>query len=258
MNPSRKYWLIFDLDDTLGGVEVEGNVIGTTAAYCYIERRIGEICQVHFGVPAGKYVQLTQTIQAEAVKEHGFGKLDLFPRKCIEAFEMIREKHAIASKVQDQVVEWAWRIYEYENKPLPGAVEVLASLSKDYRIAIVTKGNEQLQRKKIFDMGLFPYVDVTRVMNFKNYDEWDDFLGNSLRMDMPTSIRSWAIGNSILADVNPPVAYGLNGVLLEGAPTWKYEETDKHTEPVQQGRQFHTISKLNQLFGIIPALTQQD
>ena len=104
---------------------------------------------------------------------------------------------------------------------MPGAVDVIASLRRDFRVVLLTQGDEQVQRKRIADSQLEPLFDHIRIVPKKSPELLTQLL-NDLVAD-PGS--AWMVGNSIPSDVNPALAVGMKAIWVD-ADVWEHERRE--------------------------------
>jgi putative hydrolase of the HAD superfamily len=113
---------------------------------------------------------------------------------------------------------------------------------------IATKGSYIEQHRKIQDSGLGSFADHIWVMCQKSDAEWAASLAN-IGVDTDLS-HIWAIGNSIVSDVNPLLRLGANGIHLHDANEWHREHGE--TAAVAPGRSFHRITRITDVLGTLP------
>lgn len=242
---TRKNWIFMDLDDTLGGIEIDGEVRGTSEAYFHaIDRFADRMAQEGFDPELAKKAH--HDIDTDLCRRFGFGDKGRFPRSMADTY---RHLGGTSAAVAEEVEKIGWGVFEHPYRPLPGAIETVAILGKSYRIAVVTKGENLEQRKKIYDMELFPYVDQIFVLSHKDYDEWEGVFA-AIGMDLPRMIRSWAVGNSAKSDVNPPLELGVNGIHLQTESTWSFEHA--HYATPQIHRRLEVVSDIRDVLKHVP------
>lgn len=99
------------------------------------------------------------------------------------------------------------------------AVEALLALRSRARVVLFTKGQADLQQRKIERLGLERYVDRVHIVAAKDaaaFRAVADAHGAQPE-------RTWSVGNSIRSDINPALEAGMRGVWL-ARPTWAYED----------------------------------
>lgn len=92
-------------------------------------------------------------------------------------------------------------MHDHPAEPFEGAQDVLASLSEDYRIVLITKGDLFDQERKLAQSGLGDYFDAIEIVSEKTehtYRRIFDQFG-----DGPS--RSMMVGNSLKSDVTPAI-----------------------------------------------------
>lgn len=218
---TRTNYLLIDLDDTLGGVEIDGVVHGTSQAYNAVLTEFAEF-MASLGFDPRRALETQQALDSNLCTRYGFSDKGRFPQSLRYAYAHLAGESADARQAEE-AERLGWKVFEFPYRSLPGAISTLAALSKEYKIAIVTKGNEEEQRKKVFEMGLFPYADQVIVMGHKSVEEWEEKVVQALRLDMPKRLRSWAIGDSVKSDINPPLELGINAIHIPGAG-WSFEQ----------------------------------
>lgn len=122
---------------------------------------------------------------------------------------------------------------------LPGVIETLAALQKDYRLIVATKGDLLDQERKIELSGLSSYFDHIEIMSDKkphNYQQLLDKIGCK-----PDAFLM--IGNSIKSDIAPVLDIGGFAAHIPYHITWAHEE---HPEPLSSSRHLE-LTQINQL-----------
>jgi putative hydrolase of the HAD superfamily len=233
MEKFRTRWALFDLDDTLGGVEIEGEVLGTSSAFFYVIDKFADRMR-ELGFDGDIARDTLNDIDVALCKKEGFGSKDRFARAMGSAYVHMSGA-TFQQKVMDEVTKLGMQVFKFPYRPLPGAIDVLAEVSKTFKVAIVTKGEDGEQRKKVFDMGLWPYADQVIPLPHKNKEEWMMVL-HSLRILTPEQKReAWAVGNSVKSDLNPLLEEGINGLHLTTYNTWAFEDST-YAEPTNGAR----------------------
>lgn len=254
----RKFWALIDADDTILGVSINGEPTGTANAYRDVLRRYSARMERE-GFSTKEAMTKQQDIDMVAARVHGFGNKSRFPTSLRQAYEQLATARdgKFDGRIARQIEDIGWSVFtDYPYVPLPGALKTLEVLSKEYQIAIVTKGEDSEQRKKIFDSGCFVYADQVIVMATKNLDEWDEKVVRALHIGPVVRKFSWAIGNSVKSDVNPPLLLGFNGLLVGTDETWKFESAE--VAPAHEDRVFARITSMeDSVQFLMPHYTQR-
>lgn len=241
----KKFWAMFDADDTLLGVTVNGETVGTHMAYKDVLRRYADRMERE-GFDRSTALNRQLTIDKAAAETRGFSDKSRFPLSLRQAYtELANEPGTFNSATAQQIEDIGWSVFtDYPYVALPGALQTLHTVSKEYNIAIVTKGEDEEQRKKVFDSGCFVYADQVITMGHKSLDEWDEKVVRPLRLTTAVRKFSWAIGNSAKSDVNPPLLLGFNGLLLATDETWEFERGG--VVPAMADREFAHINEIHE------------
>lgn len=249
--------ILWDYDDTLGGVRFPSGEIrpGAEAYFDCIERFAKYIDQV--GLSGKRAKELQHEIDLELAKKHGFGDKTRFAQSFREAYLCLADEDGwIAQEhVMRQVYEIGMSVFtDYPYVALEGALDVLDKTNSVYRPVIVTKGERGEQLKKLDQAGVLGFVDMgdVFVVSKKNEQDWQYVL-DTIGITTPEQAReSWAIGNSMKADVNPLVERGFNGIHIAGKNAWTFEKADA-VEPLE-GRVLKVVGDITEVLDIVPGL----
>jgi putative hydrolase of the HAD superfamily len=116
------------------------------------------------------------------------------------------------------------------DKPIqlfPGIPDILPSLSDQYRLVVVTKGDLLDQERKLAKSGLLPYFQHVEVVTEKheaNYKQLIEFMNIE-----PSEFLM--VGNSLKSDILPVLSIGAKAVHVPFHMEWEYEKTDKPATP---------------------------
>lgn len=247
--------LIFDYDDTLGGVQFpDGTVHPGAAAYDDIIRRQREFA-ITLGYDGDRFIELQHDIDLVLAKQHGFADKTRFAQSFVEAFKALREEVGLTfplPNTEKAIFNLGMKVFtDYPYVALEGALEVLDKLCRYYRIAIVTKGEYEEQMKKLRESGCGAFADHIAVVSKKNDEEWNEVLSDLGFETEEDAVESWAIGNSAKADVNPLLRRGFHGIEIAEKNKWTFEQAALDAPMV--GRVATTISEITDVLDIIPS-----
>jgi putative hydrolase of the HAD superfamily len=202
--------IIFDGDDTLWATE---------HLYDEARQRARRIVEAS-GLDGSRWEELERRIDVENVERLGHS-VDRFPASCVEAYEALCsvEEREADPAVREAVKAAARTVFERRVSLLPYAREVLAEArSRGFRLALLTKGDATLQRRRLEQSGLAPFFDLVQIVDRKTPEA---ITGTLERLGVePASALS--VGNSIRSDVLPSLAAGVRPVWIE-AHVWEYE-----------------------------------
>lgn len=227
--------LVFDGDDTLWFVEVLYDE-ARAEARGVVERA---------GLDGAEWDRRQRRIDVENVTRMGLSP-DRFPKSCVDAYGSIaiESSSAIDAAVKAAVEDAARRVFERVAPLSPDAVGVLTELSADYRLALLTKGDEGVQRKRIADSGLEGFFEVVAIVADKDRAAFRSILGAAL----VTPDHAWSIGNSIPSDINPAIEVGMSGIWID-AHVWEHERR----ELVTTAGQVIEVQRLSEVPAALPA-----
>lgn len=121
---------------------------------------------------------------------------------------------------------------------------VLKSLSKDYKLIVLTKGDLLDQERKLEKSNLTSYFHHIKVMSDKqeaNYSKVLDYL------DIQPS-EFLMIGNSLKSDILPLVNIGAEAIHIPFHTTWLHEQVG---EEETKNKAYKTITRLSELKQIL-------
>jgi putative hydrolase of the HAD superfamily len=167
----------------------------------------------------------------------------------VATYQELCAKHGVRPSV-DKALE-VYMIAESVNDIVPAldeaAVEVLAELSNDFEVNILTLGDEVVQSAKLYRTGIYRHVDDTRIVAAKNAD-----LYREIAAENPERIHVM-VGNSKKADIGPALEAGWHAVWLETGSTWDWDDHELEAD----SDRLHVISSLWQVAGVVRAISQK-
>jgi putative hydrolase of the HAD superfamily len=129
---------------------------------------------------------------------------------------------------------------------LPHVADTVATLSQNYPLMIITKGDLLDQEAKITKSGLGPYFRHVEIVSHKNRATYETILNRH----GITPERFLMVGNSLPSDVLPVLELGGFGVHIPHAITWAHESA----EPPANHSHFFQLEHLGQLSPLIQQL----
>lgn len=218
---SNERWAIFDLDDTIGGVEIDGKVELNTVAYQVVLKQFAEYVSKDCGVDPSLILQRQEEIDRDLCNQHGFADAGRFSESLVLTFEHFHGS-VIPTKIANELMSLGMSVFEFPYRLLPGAETAVSRVRQcGYRVAVVTKGAEAQQRKKLEAIPL--KFDRAFVVPRKDDEDWANVLGE-LGITEDNAHRHWSIGNSVKSDINPALLAGLNAVHIQIENEWSFEK----------------------------------
>jgi putative hydrolase of the HAD superfamily len=209
--------LVFDADDTLW----ENNVL--------FERVIDDFLEwlAHPTLDKTELRAILDDIERANTVVHGYGSR-VFLRSLAECLEHLRQRPATKSE-RHEIEELAVALAERRVELIPGVSDTLSALADRHDLLLLTKGDEDEQRRKLDASGLAHHFRATHVVAEKNIETYR-WLIREHRLDPPTA---WMIGNSPKSDILPARAAGMNAVFIPNDYTWALEHDE--LEPTDEG-----------------------
>ncbi|MGC8461233.1 MAG: HAD family hydrolase [Candidatus Dormibacteria bacterium] len=179
------------------------------------------------------------------VAAFGFRK-ERFATSVVSAYvEMAEESgHGVNASILTQLQRSASMVFKRKAPLLPGVVETLRSLRDGYQLVLMTKGDPDVQMKRIQDACFLQEFDAIVIVDEKDtatYRRMCRMLGIKPR-------ESWCVGNNIASDIAPALPLGMQGVWID-AHVWEYERNRQHVIPER-------ITRLRSLRQLLPVISQ--
>jgi putative hydrolase of the HAD superfamily len=222
---------VFDGDDTLWETEP-----------LYDQARIlaGQVA-ASAGFDPEQFDRLQRAIDVAEFKNLGLSA-ERFPSSSVKALEALahQEGRYVSSELIESVYRASRTVFDTPAPLLPFAKEVLVSLRSGYRLALLTKGDRDIQQRRIETSGLLRYFDVVEIVADKTPAVFQELLR---KMNCEPSL-SWSIGNSLPSDIVPALDAGMEAVWIE-AHVWAHERYAPRDEALR--RKWHIAEGLWQI-----------
>ena len=207
--------VVFDGDDTLWRTEQLYDDARSEA------RRIVSSA----GLDGSEWEALERRLDVDNVATIGYSTRR-FPASCVQAYEEISRR---ANRLPDpifaeRVHSAASSVFERDAEVVEGARQTLSELRENgMRLALLTKGDYDLQRRRIKRSGLCHLFDTIEIVPEKSPDTIRSVVA-SLGVDVNAA---WMVGNSIRSDILPAIDAGLRAIWVD-AHVWEYERAQDH------------------------------
>jgi putative hydrolase of the HAD superfamily len=222
---------IFDGDDTLW--ETQAIYVCTKNLFLKEIGRLGFNSQEAEGI--------LERIDVHNVRLMGFSRLR-FPKSMSDTYQAFCLLHhkTIDEPIRKHFERIGYSAFEKKPKIFEGVIKVLEMLRRqNLKLILATKGDQEIQEKKIHDSGLSSYFHHVYSLAEKGGRELQKIV-QECNIDPR---ESWAIGNSMKSDINPALRIGLKAIWIENI-TWDFEKE----EPVDEQRLFK-FSSIKELPG---------
>ncbi|HKV34434.1 MAG TPA: HAD family hydrolase [Pyrinomonadaceae bacterium] len=207
--------VIFDGDDTLWLTE-----------QLYDRARLNaRNIVVAAGLDGTRWEARERQLDTENVAKMGFG-FERFPTSCVEAYEELSRNMGfpVDPLVSQKVAQAAASVFNWNPMIAVGAKEGLFNLRLcGFKLALLTKGNPELQSRRIESSGLKELFDVISIVAEKN-PEVIKGLVRSLGVEIGSA---WMVGNSARSDILPALSVGMRAIWIE-THVWEYERAFDH------------------------------
>jgi putative hydrolase of the HAD superfamily len=205
--------LIFDGDDTLWATmhlysSIKDNFIYEMEKLGFKEKEVRDVFEA---------------IDLDNFKQLGFS-IDRFPKSFGDTYEYLCKLYNknCYSYVKNLYISRAYQVFYNTPTLIEGAESVLLSLKEqEYRLILATKGDFDIQRRRIEQTNIGKHFSRIYVFDHKKDAEFLHII-NDLNLDVR---YSWSIGNSIKSDINPALRLGMWAIFIPN-DTWAYESED--------------------------------
>lgn len=206
--------IVFDGDDTLWSTEP-----------LYDQARNSAMAEVAAaGLDADKWESLERRLDVENVARFGFS-VERFPTSCVEAYEALAIGSGIPidQRLSERIRSAARAVFRQDPPLVPNARETLLDLrGRGIKLGLLTKGDRDLQLRRVEHSGLKDLFDVVHVVADKPPAAFRDMVGALGCAPQ----ESWSVGNSVRSDILPAIAAGLRAVWID-AHVWEHEHYDQ-------------------------------
>jgi putative hydrolase of the HAD superfamily len=211
-----EWLLIFDGDDTLWSTEALYDAARADA------RTVVEVA----GVNGELWEAIERKRDVANVARFGMSA-QRFPTSCVEAFDCLG---GTDSEVRAAVWAAASQVFSRPAPLIKGALDVLETLASTHRLALLTKGDPDVQQRRIEESGLRAFFDALFITAEKSAAV---FARTASDCGVKPA-RSVSIGNSLRSDVIPALEAGMHAVWID-AHVWEWERHRTEDTNVPQG-----------------------
>jgi len=210
----RNRGCIFDFDDTL---------VETTIYYDLAKERFAEK-MLQLGFPVEESLEILNRFDISNVLKCGGFHKECFPKALVQTYEYYCKR--FGSEVCQTTRKWmenlGWWVFRQPTELIEGAQEVLERLSGEMPLFLATKGDPEIQAKRLKESRLDRFFHEVYIVPDKTHKEYTRIaLQNGLEPS-----KSWIIGNSMKGDINPGLRSGFNCIHVFHHNTWDFEEEE--------------------------------
>jgi putative hydrolase of the HAD superfamily len=199
----------FDADDTLW--HSEGHYRDAQAAY---ECLLGAYIDV---ADANVHARLLE-VERRNIKRFGYGAKGM-TLSMVEAAIAMTEARISATDIQ-RIVDLGVAVLEHPVELLPGIVEAVAEVAKDFTLLLITKGDLFHQEAKIAKSGLSEWFHRIEIVSEKDVPTYRRVLG-----EVGIAPEKFLmVGNSPGSDIAPVLELGASAVYVPYHLLWAMEQ----------------------------------
>ncbi|EDY82864.1 haloacid dehalogenase-like hydrolase, putative [Verrucomicrobiia bacterium DG1235] len=154
---------------------------------------------------------------------------------------------AIPAEELRRIIDFGKDMLAHPVEVFEGVPEVLQTLSQDYQLILITKGDLRDQERKIAKSGLSQHFEHLEVVSEKNIEDYAR-LFRKRHID-PAEILM--VGNSLKSDILPILELGGSGVHIPYHLTWEHERIE---DPPHTHNRFHELKSIAQLPALLISL----
>jgi putative hydrolase of the HAD superfamily len=232
--------IAFDADDTLWHNEDGFHHVGEQFAQLIAP----------FVSPETKVLELLAQRERENVKVFGYGVKSSTFSMIETANELTRGSigaHDLAV-VTDKIIEMGRWLLTRETVVFNDAQQVLSQLNGNYRLLLITKGDQHHQLSKVDESGLSDHFDHIEVVNEKDVATYQG-LASQHRYDLAGFLM---VGNSVKSDILPVLDAGGTAAHIPYHLTWDLEVAEIPDSHPGRSR-FIQLSSLREVLHLCPA-----
>lgn len=223
--------IAFDADDTLWVNEP------------YFREAEHEVAKLLSGYETlNKIHQELYRIEIKNLHYYGYGVRPFILSMIELALEI--SNHKVAPQIISKILEMGKEMLFKPIELLEGVEEVLAQLSKKYKLIVATKGDLLDQERKLEKSGLLTHFHHVEVMSEKKEA---DYLKIIQHLEIQPS-EFLMIGNSLKSDVLPLLEIGASAIHIPYHTTWMHEQVDEHNYSKDAYKTLGRIGELKDLF----------
>ena len=168
-----------------------------------------------------------------------------FPTSSVEAYRELAARHGlpVAADAADEIYRRSAGVFVAVAPLVEHVADVLGDLSQDHRLALLTKGDPEVQERRIEASGLAGFFELTRVVAEK--DE-RCFVEVVVGLDCAPA-ASWSVGNSVPSDIAPALRAGMQAIWID-SPVWDRERSNG---TVDVSPRLHRAKRLDEVPSIV-------
>lgn len=185
--------------------------------------------------------------QMRNLEQFGYGAKSFILSMIETAIELTNG--AITGSEIQQIIDAGKRLLDFPIDVLDGIPEVLETLSKDFDLMVLTKGDLFDQESKIARSGLGHYFKHIEIVSEKNEQAYRRVLQKYNLQ--PTDFMM--VGNSLKSDILPVVHIGARAIHIPYAVTWAHEQVE---DEQLVGKSFTAVESARELLTLFGRVSE--
>ena len=209
-----KKHLFFDLDDTL---------IKCTVFFYDIEDVVAKkILEYNKQYTYDEIILKFDNKKIENLEKRGFGPQN-FECSLMQVASEIIGYDFFRDDIQSFIKKESEILYNGDIELIEGAKEAVEYLyNKGYDMSIITKGMEDVQKKRVEALSIKKYFKDYHIVKHKLKEDYEELLKEyKLKPE-----ECYTIGNRPKGDINEAKKAGLNTIYIPNEHTWNYEDEE--------------------------------
>ncbi len=211
---TKKTGCIFDFDDTL---------VETTIYYDLAKEKFADK-MFRLGFPVEELLEILNQFDISNVLKCGGFHKECFPKALVQTYEYYCQRYdiTVCEATRKWMEDLGWWVFEQPTQIIEGATEVLRQLSTEMILFLATKGDSEIQTKRLKESRLDRFFHEIYIVSDKTHKEYTHIA----RKNGLDPAESWVIGNSMKGDINPGLRSGFNCIHVYHPNTWDFEEEE--------------------------------
>jgi len=172
-----------------------------------------------------------------------------FTLSCIETAIQLTNGAIKAEEIQ-RIIDYCRDMLSHPVELLPQVKEVVETLSGQFQLLVITKGDLRDQENKIAKSGIahcFDHIEVVAAKTVESY-------ARAFQRSQTLVDQFLMVGNSLKSDVLPVLELGGFAVHIPYRLTWKHERVDN---PPNEHNRLFTLESISQLPKLVSTIEGQ-
>ncbi len=183
--------------------------------------------------------------EMQNLNRYGYG-IKSFTLSMIETAVQLTEGRITGTDVHE-IITLAWEMLEKPMDIFDGVRETILTLSEQYKLLLITKGDLFEQEAKVARSGLGDFFDGIEIVSEKMPSAYQAIV----QRHQVAPQNFLMVGNSLKSDILPVLAIGGRGIHIPFETTWVHELVP---ESEVQGKEFIRLAQIAHLPALLASL----